>query len=359
MADKTKIEWTEATWNPITGCSVTSPGCASCYAMLLAGTRLAGHPSRAGLTRDTKAGPVWTGEVRLNEGWLAQPLKWKRPRMIFVCAHADLFHENVPDAWIDRVFAVMALAPQHTFQVLTKRSPRMRAYMNDPATRDRIDAVMDEIAPAHWHTRELEDFGSWPLPHVWLGVSTEDQRRADERVPDLLATPAAVRWVSAEPLIEAVDFERITVRVPGEPGGFHHYVNALTGGVYDDENGTIDGAYGDAPSPRLAWVVVGGESGRGARAMHPQWARDIRDQCDRSGTAFFFKQWGLIAPLAGALPVNLAPPPGSLVAWPDGTVGGGSAAENGGEGVALFRAAKSLVGRLLDGVDHSAMPGPV
>ena len=121
MSDGTKIEWTDATWNPITGCSVVSPGCTNCYAMKLAGTRLQHHPSRTGLTKDTKAGPVWTGEVRFNEQWLDEPLRWKRPRMIFVCAHGDLFAEGVPDEWIDKTFAVMALAPQHIFQVLTKR----------------------------------------------------------------------------------------------------------------------------------------------------------------------------------------------------------------------------------------------
>jgi len=137
MAEHSTIEWTDATWNPITGCSVVSPGCANCSAMSLAGTRLKHHPSRAGLTTDSKAGPVWNGKVRLNESWLTQPLQSKRPRRIFVCAHGDLSAEGVPDAWIDRVFAVMALAPQHTFQVLTKRAARMRAYL----TADRRHAV--------------------------------------------------------------------------------------------------------------------------------------------------------------------------------------------------------------------------
>ena len=131
MAQDSKIEWTDATWNPITGCSVVSPGCTNCYAMGLAGTRLKNLPSRIGLTRESKAGPVWNGQVRLNAEWLDQPLRWKRPRKIFVCAHGDLFAEAVPDEWIDRVFAVMALAPQHTFQVLTKRSAPMigRTYL--------------------------------------------------------------------------------------------------------------------------------------------------------------------------------------------------------------------------------------
>jgi len=130
MADKSKIRWTEATWNPITGCSVVSAACKNCYAMKLAGTRLQHHPSRVGLTQDTANGPVWTGDVRFNEGWLDQPLRWKKSRKIFVCAHSDLFHESVPDEWIDQIFAVMALAPQHNFQVLTKRPRRMLAYLS-------------------------------------------------------------------------------------------------------------------------------------------------------------------------------------------------------------------------------------
>ena len=121
MGDQTKIEWTNATWNPITGCSVVSAGCTNCYAMRLAGTRLKHHPSRKDLTILRGGNYVWNGEVRFNENWLDQPLKWSKPRMIFVCAHGDLFHEAVPFEWIDQVFAVMALCPQHTFQVLTKR----------------------------------------------------------------------------------------------------------------------------------------------------------------------------------------------------------------------------------------------
>ncbi len=128
MADKTHIEWTDATWNPITGCSVVSPGCTNCYAMKLAGTRLQHHPSRVGLTVGSKTGPVWNGKVRRNREWLAQPLEWKKPRMVFVCAHGDLFHEDVPDDWILDVFTVMAIASRHTFQILTKRADRMRDF---------------------------------------------------------------------------------------------------------------------------------------------------------------------------------------------------------------------------------------
>ena len=315
MADHTHIEWTDATWNPITGCSVTSPGCTNCYAMKLAGTRLAHHPSRAGLTRDTKAGPVWTGEVRLNEQWLTQPLRWKRSRRVFVCAHADLFHESVPDEWIDRVFAVMALAPQHTFQVLTKRSARMREYLTsrwahagyDMNVSNRIAGVAAETDSRRWAAlgRILPN---WPLPNVWLGVSVEDQERADERILDLLATPAAVRWISAEPLLGPVDLRWIAEPDDEKDG----VIDALLGCNW------IDSQCGEEFRParpghqdrimrrwvcspeadilanrKLDWVVAGGESGpqaRGSTEMVETAMRLLRDQCRAAGVAFFGKQ---------------------------------------------------------------------
>jgi protein gp37 len=296
MADGTHIEWTDATWNPVTGCSVVSPGCTNCYAMRLAGTRLQHHPSRHGLTRDSKAGPVWTGEVRFNESWLDQPLRWKRDRRIFVCAHGDLFAESVPDAWIDRVFAVMALAPQHIFQVLTKRAGRMREYLTADggraapyrqvaflnerldeirrgATR-RDDALAYQIGNHGWPI--YGEAGDWPLPNVWLGVSVEDQARADERIPDLLATPAAKRFISAEPLLGPVDLTSIDL-----PDG-DTYIEPLSGTEGEERE----------EWPRLDWVIVGGESGPGARPMHPDWARSLRDSCQAAGVRFFFKQWG-------------------------------------------------------------------
>lgn len=248
MADKSKIEWTEATWNPITGCSVLSPGCTNCYAMRLAGGRLKHHPSRAGLTRDTKKGPVWTGEVRFNEQWLDQPIRWKRPRLIFVCAHGDLFHEAVPNEWIDKVFDVMARAPQHTFQVLTKRSARMREYISRlPARRETLGT--------DWQL----DWSPWPLRNVWLGVSVEDQKRA-ARLDNLGATPAAVHWVSYEPALGPVDFR------PWLPD------REL------DETGGLD------------WIVAGAESGPRARAYELDWFRRLRDDCAAAGTAYYLKQ---------------------------------------------------------------------
>lgn len=185
MAETSKIEWTDATWNPITGCTVLSRGCQDCYAMRLAGGRMKHHWSREGLTKEGPNGPVWTGEVRLNKPWLDQPERWKRPRMIFVCAHADLFHESVPDEWIDIIHGVMYRAKQHVFQVLTKRPERMRRYLETSGASD---------LP--------------PLPNVWYGASMEDQETANLRLPELMATPAAVRWVSAEPLLGPIDLTR-------------------------------------------------------------------------------------------------------------------------------------------------------
>ena len=350
MSDNSKIEWTDATWNPVTGCSVVSPGCTNCYAMGLAGTRLRNHPSRAGLTIDTKAGPVWNGQVRLNEDWLTQPLKWRRPRMIFVCAHGDLFHEAVPDEWIDRVFAVMALSPQHTFQVLTKRAKRMRKYLSakrsrvvwEQACEIAVEADADVLLcgpmgdPPDGLPGRRVDVGKWPLPNVWLGVSAEDQTRADERVPDLLATPAAVRFVSAEPLLVPIDFSRIKAPADPHAPGEEWFFDALTAGDYylfDAGRDAVTGKQfwdsGDGPwHERLDWIIVGGESGRDARPMHPDWPRAIRDQCAAAGVAFFFKQFGEFAPDDDA--------PGAHTA--------------------MRRVGKARAGRILDGRTHDDTP---
>ena len=240
MADGTKISWTDATWNIITGCSVVTPGCTNCYAMRLAGTRLRHHPSRAGLTRDTKAGPVWTGEVRFNEQWLDQPRQWRRPRNIFVAAHSDLFHKMVLDRWIANVFRVMAECPQHQFQVLTKRGDRMIDLLAGPKSHE-------DWHPKLWHCSVL--------PNVLIGVSVEDQARADERRPFLarLAARGWRTWVSYEPALGPVDW-----------AGWEF----------------------------VRWIVSGGESGAGARPSHPDWHRAVRDFCRNNGIAYHFKQWG-------------------------------------------------------------------
>lgn len=329
MADGSKIEWTDATWNPVTGCSVVSAGCTNCYAMRLAGTRLRNHPSRAGLTSPSKAGPVWNGQVRLNEEWLDQPLRWSRPRTIFVCAHGDLFHEAVPDSWLDRVFTVMALAPQHRFQVLTKRADRMRAYLT------RIDeesekATAQRLALAWPGKTPVPPEIVFPLANVWLGVSVEDQRAAEQRVPDLIATPAQVRFLSCEPLLGPVDLTFIDLAFQesreAEPSGLE-LLDALTG-IHYDGDGDVPGVIG-SPDPHVDWVIVGGESGPGSRPMRPEWAQSLRDQCAAANVPFFFKQWGDH--------VWVEKPDGGWLSSP-------------------LHVGKADAGRLLDGVEHNGMP---
>ena len=381
MADNTKIEWTDATWNPITGCSVVSPGCKHCYAMRLAGTRMQHHPSRAGLAIDTKEGPVWNGTVRLNEQWLDQPLRWKKARKIFVCAHGDLFHENVPDEWIDRVFAVMALAPQHVFQVLTKRPERMRAYMDGAEGRTASQAL--EMAPI------LKDisatglvfspgqspsiyFKIWPLPNVWLGVSVEDQQRADERIPHLLATPAAVRFLSCEPLLGPVDLGTIQApRYVPEDHALDWKFNCLETGDYyqfQDSMGVWEGGDGPYRDHKIDWVIVGGESGPNARPMHPDWARQLRDQCAAAGVPFLMKQWGEWHPsrdhddrVYGCKETPRAIHTSGAAEYRPAEVikliGESWIGDDCNGWAGMCRLGKKAAGRLLDGVEHNGMPG--
>lgn len=356
MADGTAIEWSDATWNIITGCSVVSPGCTNCYAMKLAGTRLKHEPSRRGLTIDTKAGPVWNGAVRFNAEWLDQPPRWRRPRRIFVCAHGDLFADGVREEWIDQVFAVMALAPQHTFQVLTKRPARMRAYVSDPDVGRRVWKLAATIATG----RDLPHSGlPWPLLNLWLGVSCEDQRRADERIPDLLATPAAIRFVSAEPLLGPIDFRSTlggTLWIGGQRGcaGTHQHSGrageVIHGVLHHTDPRRLHHHHDERCGRGLDWIIVGGESGKGARPMHPDWVRQVRDQCAAAGTAFFFKQWGEWLPAAGWYPDHHT----SLVlrAWENGVW----REVRGGDSDYLARIGKKAAGRLLDGAEHSAFP---
>jgi len=302
MADQTKIEWTDATWNIITGCSLMSEGCRFCYAADLAATRLKNLPSRIGLAKKNAAGAAqFNGKVRFNEEWLDQPLRWKKPRRIFVCAHGDLFHENVPDEWIDKVFAVMALCPQHTFQVLTKRPERMRDYLREKRRESRI-AAAQALLPCPCPTP-----GIWPhlpLKNIWLGTSIEDQPTADTRIPYLLQTPAAVRFVSAEPLLGPVDLE---IAWHGETalgaecwGDCAWCANGFPP-LFNCRRGLQSAADVEEGRSGLDWVIVGGESGRNARPMHPEWARTLRDQCAAAGVAFLFKQWGAWAPHVGAV----------------------------------------------------------
>lgn len=312
MADKTGIEWTEATWNPVTGCTKVSAGCKHCYAER-DWARLQHLPAYAGR--------AFT-DVATHADRLDQPLRWQRPRRIFVNSMSDLFHADIHDDFIGMVFRTMARAPQHTFQVLTKRPERMQFLMTHP----RMRGFVDDVAP-------------WPLPNVWLGVSVEDQEAADERIPLLLQTPAAVRWVSAEPLLGPVDLSSHLMCLCGMCGG-------------------------DAP---LRWVVVGGESGPKARPMHPQWARDLRDQCAAASVPFLFKQWGEWAPRSecyhtltcGQAAADFDP---GATKWPcirltaAGRNGRDLANACDGDDCYMQKVGKKLSGRALDGALHDGYP---
>jgi protein gp37 len=248
MADKSAIEWTEATWNPVTGCSKVSPGCDHCYAETL--SLRFGHSKKP-----------WTPEnaaenVVLHPERLDQPLKWKRPRMIFVNSMSDLFHENIPDEYVMRVFTVMRRASQHQFQILTKRPRR----------------ALDLLSRLSWKVGDygfdayLGEPGSKPITNVWLGVSIESWRY-NWRADVLRRVPAAVRFISAEPLLDTLYPEEREER----------WLN-------------LDG---------IDWLIVGGESGIGHRPMYVEWVRELQANAHHAGTAFFFKQWGGRTPKAG------------------------------------------------------------
>lgn len=258
MGDKTSIEWTDATWNPITGCTKVSVGCDHCYAEGIA-TRFAG----------SSAYPDGF-KVTLRPDRLDQPLRWQKPRRIFVNSMSDLFHDDVPDNFIGSVFDTMARASQHTYQILTKRPGRARSLLNkwQKAAQDRPHAA----ASFRRHDMLWCEPGVWPLPNVWLGVSVENQKWADVRIPTLLETPAAVRFLSMEPLLGQVWFTGSHCPEHDFPGGFCTFSCPLR--------------------QKIDWIIVGGESGGGARPMHPDWLRSIRDQCQDMNIPFFFKQWG-------------------------------------------------------------------
>jgi protein gp37 len=312
VSDASAIEWTDATWNVTRGCKKISPGCKHCYAERFAERfrDVPGHAYEQGF------------DPRFVPGQLDLPLRWAKPRRIFVDSMSDLFQDDVSDGQIAAVFGVMALCPQHTFQVLTKRADRMRQWFEwadrsraTMAERHRPEHALPELPPnvvrlpvrgaprppmptsaylvghlKHWATginlalvdRRLERrmgepiLATWPLPNVWLGVSVEDQEYAERRIPHLLTTPAAVRFVSYEPALGPVNFRRLR----GGPGS-SVFMDAMAPPTFPTW-----------PRQALDWIIMGGESGPGARPMDPAWARSVRDQCAGAGVAFFFKQWG-------------------------------------------------------------------
>ncbi len=286
----TKIQWTDATWNPTTGCDKVSPGCDSCYALTLA-KRLKGM-GQAKYQTDGDARTSGPGfGVAMHPDALDAPLHWRKPRRVFVNSMSDLFHPRITDEFIASVFATMAATPQHTYQVLTKRAPRMAALMPD----DPLDGGhrLLEATTTEGPARTLYD-AMWPLPNVHLGVSVEDQRRADERIPRLWRTAAAVRFLSCEPLLGPVDLDHVLVGHKFD--GSERRASALTEACPTCDGWGIDcGVDGYHFVRRRTgpdWVIIGGESGKGARPMDLAWARSLVGQCRAAGVAVFVKQLG-------------------------------------------------------------------
>lgn len=319
----TGIQWTDETWNPVTGCTKVSPGCDHCYAERIT-ERFHGRGSFATVT--------------LHPERLDKPLHWRKPRRVFVNSMSDLFHKDVPDGFIARVFAVMAATPQHTYQVLTKRHGRMRSLLRSAEMGELFGQALQELVDHRGVRLNVQ----YPLPNVWLGVSVEDQKRADLRIPALLETPAAVRFLSCEPLLGIVDLDSCAG------------VSALA----PDWIGGPSGGSG-APHPLIDWVICGGETGPAARPMHPVWARSLRDQCSAAGVPFFFKHWGEWArTTAKPHPKDRATlavhPAGMTALRPDNPF---DPFERGHpHWVAMRRVGTKTAGRLLDGRTHDAYP---
>jgi protein gp37 len=316
MSTQSKIEWTDSTWNPTRGCSIVSPGCTNCYAMKQAHRFSGKGGAYAGLTKLARGGPVWTGEVRTVPAALTEPLRWRTPRRVFVDSMSDLFHKDVPVTFIDEVFGVMAVASAafhgpgdgapkrghwtsfdgtkvqtrwpnhkhgpHEFQLLTKRADRMLEYLCGAQLR------VAAAAYRHAHNRRtagalaeaIESRELWPLPNVWLGVSVEDQQRAHERIPLLLKAPAAVRFLSCEPLLGPVDLAEIAELHGG------------TAECCDEPSCDYCAGTGERTEAGLHWIIVGGESGPGARPFNLAWARSLVEQCESAEVPCFVKQLG-------------------------------------------------------------------
>lgn len=346
MATNSKIEWTDTTWNPVVGCTMVSPGCAHCYAERMA-SRL-----RAMALADIDAGRdpgrkrhyidavdehgCWTGKMIPVPEALDDPFHWKKPRRVFVNSMSDLFHEALPWSFIDRVFATMFDCQWHTFQILTKRAERACQYLSCPLTRVRIAEQCHEALKVRAPEKaalvtvadligEIEE--SWPLPNVWMGTSAENRRQWKERVSWLAQTPAAVRIISAEPLLEVID--------PGCQCAECPIVNRVDGHCVN---------CGMAAAWRACHQVIsGGESGHGARPSHPDSHRILRDACQAAGIAYFFKQWGEFAPAGMFQEIAEENTCETVLVAPDRL---------------MLRVGKYHAGRMLDGREWNEMPRP-
>lgn len=340
MADKTGIEWTDATWNPVTGCAKVSQGCKNCYA-LRDWPRMSANPKTVYFGREFT-------DVMCHPERLDQPRRWQKPRKIFVNSMSDLFHDDVPDQFIAQVFAVMALASQHVFQVLTKRPERMRDVVRKLP--ELASSVPEHLLPADGDIR--------PRDNVWLGVSVEDQETADARIPVLLETPAAVRWISAEPLLGPVDIVPFIGGRAIECGcGFRRDEVGLIGATPASE-GCIYCRKRTKSLPTLDWVVVGGESGPKARQMHPEWVRSLRDQCAAVTVPFLFKQHGeWLATDFCDDDMAMIPSKKTVYIRTDGSFHDGSDGVNffGGDQETAW-VGKHAAGRKVDGMIHDGYP---
>lgn len=362
MADKSKIQWCDATINPCCGCSPVSPACDNCYAARMA-ARMCRHPNPKisrlyeGLT---DKGGRWTGKINLDPERMEQALRWKKPRRIFVGSMTDLFHKDVPEDFLDSVFASMSLARQHTFLILTKRPERMREYV--------LGTIERGMTWREGVTGRLPG-------NIWLGVTAENQTMADERIPILLETPAAKRFVSVEPMLGEVDLtpwmprsyecalscghrrgennppewrcQQCGFTGPDNNETWGYGVNATCPecGEFDPEPVCPEcGTYmvQDHPDTQyISWVIAGGESGPGARPTLPDWARALRDQCQAAGVPFLFKQWGDYAPCPAGKCTEVDPACQIL---------------NEDFGSSVCHVGKHVAGRLLDGVEHNEFP---
>lgn len=306
---KTKIEWCDETWNTIRGCSRISEGCRNCYAEKIAYRFSGKDQPYEGLIAKTGQ---WNGQIKPVPEKLTEPLRWKKPRKIFVNSMSDLFHENAPDYLIDQVFSIAARCPQHTFMILTKRPESMCDYMNARLTRKSIFNRALKIKTKN------PLLGSWPLPNVWLGVSVEDQATANERIPHLLQTPATVRWISAEPLLGEIDLSAFA---------------------------------------EIDWVVAGGESGPGARPSHPEWFRFLRDQCQTANVSFFFKQWGEWAETGQEKCADIiVAKDGRTCAFDRKTMEALDSEKRLFSATRMYRVGKKKAGNFLDGKQHLKFP---
>lgn len=378
----TKIEWTNLlpgykgeTWNPFPGCNKVSPACDHCWAERMA-NRLAANPKTAHIYKELITDGKWNGNVRkltykafeLGDGYkypeIYDPIRWRKARLVAVNLMGDSFHEKMSDWQIDLMMGIAVLNPKHIFQFLTKRSERLKDYFSTPK-----DELIERWGKAVWNIGLCEDEAAaycyvcnrldheWPAKNIWIGVSVENQEQASKRIPDLLEIPAAVRFISAEPMLGPISLDFSTTN-------FIH--NTLTGEFL------CEGMNETCISTKIDWVICGGESGPKARPMHPDWVKSLRDQCKSAGTPFFFKQWGEWIP-------EHKPKDGEPTCivcgctWSNACEGGCHWLENTGmndicsccgnaragkleDESLVFRVGKKKAGRLLDGAEYNEYP---